>query len=227
MASEAVALLDLRAHEGVHPRLGVVDVVPFVALRGSTMADAVAARDAFAAWAAAELALPSFLYGPGEGDPTLPELRRDAWTVRRPDRGPARPHPTAGAVCVGARPVLVAYNVWLAGGDVGRARQVATAVRRPAIRALGLAVGDRTQVSMNLVTPVSSVRPPLTTSSRTRRAPQERRWRAPNWSGSCPRPCWGSAAGALAQLDLAADRTIEARLGRPASTGTRPAGQSA
>ena len=177
------------------------------------MADAVAARDAFAAWAATELALPSFLYGPGEGDPTLPELRRDAWTVRRPDRGPARPHPTAGAVCVGARPVLVAYNVWLAGGDVGRARQVATAVRRPAIRALGLAVGDRTQVSMNLVTPVelgpAAAYDLVTDEARAAGAEVE----GAELVGLVPEAVLRAVPQARwPQLDLAADRTIEARL---------------
>jgi len=155
VAAEAVARIDLRAHRGAHPRLGVVDVVPFVPLEGSTIDDAVAARDRFLAWAGSEtgLALPGFAYGP---ERSLPEVRRSAFGALAPSAGPPTPHPTAGAVCVGARPVLVAYNVWLAAGaGVDEARRVAAAVRVPgALRALGLDVGGRVQVSMNLVDPI-------------------------------------------------------------------------
>ncbi len=148
---EAVRRIDLRLHAGVHPRLGAVDIVPFVPLGGSSMADAVAARDRFAAWAGAELGVPCFLYGP---ERTLPDIRRHAFTALAPDTGPAAAHPTAGAICAGARPVLVAYNVWLAAGaDVDDARRVARLIRGPGIRALGLNVGGRVQVSMNLVDP--------------------------------------------------------------------------
>ena len=164
LARRAVDLLDLGPHVGVHPRIGVLDVVPFVALAMSPrrsplllgegpLPAAVRARDAFAAWAAAELALPCFLYGP---ERSLPELRRRAWTSLEPDFGPATPHPTAGAAAVGARTPLVAYNLWLSpGADLGLARRVAAGVRGPALRALGLAVGEgrRVQVSMNLVDP--------------------------------------------------------------------------
>ena len=147
---QAVHLLSLAGHHGVHPRLGVVDVVPFVPLPDSTMNDALAARDAFAQWAADELGVPCFLYGP---DRSLPDIRRRAWVDLVPDVGPQHPHPNAGAICVGAREVLVAYNVWLPGTDVDLARRVAAAVRSDHIRALGLAVGERTQVSMNLIAP--------------------------------------------------------------------------
>jgi glutamate formiminotransferase len=148
---EGVRRIDLRLHVGVHPRLGAVDVVPFVPLDGSTLDDAVAARDRFARWAGEELGVPCFLYGP---ERTLPDVRRHAFTGLAPDTGPAVAHPTAGAICAGARPVLVAYNVWLADGvDVATARAVARAVRGPAVRALGLYVGGRAQVSMNLVDP--------------------------------------------------------------------------
>ena len=88
VAAEAVRRLDLRTHDGVHPRLGVVDVVPFVPLARSAIDDAIAARDAFAAWAAADLGVPCFLYGPpGPEHPSLPELRRQAWRTRSPDVG--------------------------------------------------------------------------------------------------------------------------------------------
>jgi glutamate formiminotransferase / 5-formyltetrahydrofolate cyclo-ligase len=163
LASAAVARLDLRSHAGVHPRLGVLDVVPFVPyLPGAPPPDdltlATALRDDFALWLAAELGVPSFLYGPLPGGRTrsLPDIRRHAFGDLAtgglaPDAGPARPHPTAGATAVGARPVLVAYNVWVSSAGVARA--VAPAVRSPQVRALGLAVGTRAQVSCNLLDP--------------------------------------------------------------------------
>lgn len=150
VARQAVHVLDLTDHHGVHPRLGVVDVVPFVPLPDSTMADAVAARDDFAHWAADELGVPCFLYGP---ERSLPEIRRRAWVDLGPDVGPSRPHPRAGAICVGARDVLIAYNLWVTGVDMATVRQVAAAVRSPSVRALGLGVGDQMQVSMNLIEP--------------------------------------------------------------------------
>jgi glutamate formiminotransferase len=153
VAGVAVARIDLRRHRGAHPRLGALDVVPFVPLTGSTIADALAARDRFATWAADELALPCFFYGP---ERTLPDVRRGAFTTMPPDRGPSHAHPTAGACAVGARTVLVAYNVWLdADATAADARRVAAAVRDPrcGVRALGLDVGGRAQVSMNLTDP--------------------------------------------------------------------------
>src|SRR5687768_7114957 len=136
---EAVRRIDLRLHVGVHPRLGAVDVVPFVPLAGSSMDDAVAARDQFAAWAGDELGVPCFLYGPERG---LPDVRRHAFTGLSPDTGPPVAHPTAGAICAGARPVLVAYNVWLAAGvDVATARRIAKEIRGSGLRALGLDAG--------------------------------------------------------------------------------------
>jgi glutamate formiminotransferase len=151
VAVEAVRRIDLRLHVGVHPRLGAVDVVPFVPLASSSLDDAVAARNRFAAWAGDELHVPCFLYGP---ERTLPDVRRHAFTGLVPDTGGPVAHPTAGAICAGARPVLVAYNVWLASGvDVSTARGVAREIRGPALRALGLDVGGRAQVSMNLVDP--------------------------------------------------------------------------
>jgi len=158
LVTEAVRRLDLRHHVGVHPRLGTVDVVPWVALavrRGrlvdGDIDEAVRARDAFAAWASGELALPCFLYGP---ERSLPDVRRRAWIDLAPDTGPATAHPTAGAACVGARPLLVAYNLWLVEPDLALARRVASEIRSPTLRTLGLAVGDRVQVSCNLVDPL-------------------------------------------------------------------------
>lgn len=146
----AVSRLDLGRHQGVHPRLGVVDVVPFVPLAASTMVEALDARQEFAGWAARELAVPCFLYGP---ERTLPEVRRRAWNNLAPDLGSPHPHPSAGAICVGARGELVAYNVYLSTPDLAAARRVAAAVRGPHLRALGLQVGGSVQVSMNLIEP--------------------------------------------------------------------------
>jgi glutamate formiminotransferase len=148
VAAAGVERIDLRTHTGAHPRIGAVDVVPFVALDGSAPADAIAARDRFAAWAGDELALPCFLYGP---ERTLPEIRRGAWVDFGPDTGPDAPHPSAGACAVGARPVLVAYNLWLAEPDLATAKAIAAALRGPAVRAHGLQVGAAVQVSLNLV----------------------------------------------------------------------------
>lgn len=146
---EATERIDLRSHDGAHPRIGAADVVPFVPLAGSTIEDAISARDRVARRIADELGVPCFLYGP---ERTLPEIRRSAFASLRPDIGPAEPHPTAGACCVGAREVLVAYNLWIE-GSAEDARRIASVIRSPALRALGLDVGGRAQVSCNLVRP--------------------------------------------------------------------------
>ena len=177
LANVAVSRLDLRTHQGVHPRLGVLDVVPFVGFdepEGSEgplrpvaadRPDLTGARDRFGAWAGHELGLPGFAYGPasGRGDGrgdyvtrTLPEVRREAFGVLPPDWGPPEPHPSAGAVAVGSRGVLVAYNLWLGGDRPGVARRLAAAIRGPGVRALGLVVGARLQVSCNLVDPLTA-----------------------------------------------------------------------
>lgn len=206
LVTEAVRLIDLRRHQGAHPRLGAADVVPFVPLDGTPFFRAVAARDAFAAWAAATLDLPCFLYGP---ERTLPEVRRLAFGVLAPDRGPAEPHPTAGAVAVGARGVLVAYNLWLAAGvGVDQARLVARSLRSPAVRALGLDLDGRAQVSCNLVEP-ATVGPAAVYDTVAAQVAVERA----ELVGLIPAAVLASVpSGRWVELDLAADRTIEARL---------------
>ena len=157
-----LAHLDLRAHAGAHPRLGVLDVVPFVPYEPGgpapeDLTTAVTQRDRFARWLGEDMGVPSFLYGPLPGGRTrsLPEIRRLAFGPSpgglTPDEGPAQAGPRSGATAVGARRVLVAYNVWVSSAEV--ARRVAPLVRGPAVRALGLAVGARAQVSCNLVDP--------------------------------------------------------------------------
>jgi glutamate formiminotransferase/glutamate formiminotransferase/formiminotetrahydrofolate cyclodeaminase len=150
LTRSALQLCSLDTHIGVHPRIGVVDVVPFVPLHGSTMADAVEARDEFAQWMGHELGVPTFLYG---RERSLPDIRKNAWKTLRPDVGPQEQHPTAGAVCVGAREPLVAWNMWLRNVDLAQTRQIAAQVRSAQIRTLGLQVGEFTQVSCNLIAP--------------------------------------------------------------------------
>ncbi|MGH9067608.1 MAG: glutamate formimidoyltransferase [Acidimicrobiales bacterium] len=201
----AVAELDLAGHAGAHPRLGVVDVVPFVPLGQATMAEAEAARDRFAAWAGAELGLPCFLYGPGR---SLPDIRRRAFAGLAPDTGPARPHATAGAASVGARGPLVAYNLWLQGADLASARAVAAGIRGPHLRCLAFDLSGRPQVSCNLIHP-SALGPAQAydlVAARARVARAELVGLVPaDVLRAVPKRRWP-------ELDLTEDRSVEARL---------------
>lgn len=167
----ALAEIDLRGHRGVHPRIGAVDVVPFVALGATPPAAAVAAAVELARRVAERFDLPVFLYEDASTAPhrrRLADLRRggsEGLAVRvahspdwQPDFGPPRLHPTAGATAIGARPFLVAANALLDTADPDVARAIARAVREssgglPGVRALGLLLPSRglAQVSMNLV----------------------------------------------------------------------------
>jgi glutamate formiminotransferase len=159
LAREVAARLDLSRHAGVHPRLGALDVVPFVPLAGRPLSFAVDAAHAFASWVARELAVPVFLYGAAAtGERTLPQVRAGAFTTIAPDAGPPVPHLTLGAVAVGARPPMIAVNCELDTDDLSVARAIARQVRErdgglPGVRALAFALTNpsRAQVSMNLV----------------------------------------------------------------------------
>ena len=207
LAVAVVGALDLRLHSGAHPRIGALDVVPFVALEGWPLRNgspgrARAARGAFAGWAAAELGLPVYLYGP---ERSLPEVRRGAWQGLPPDAGPQRGHPTAGAVAVGCRRLLVAYNLWLADADLGLARRLAAGLRSPAVRALGLQLGSSVQVSCNLLEPLE-VGPAEVWDAVSAAAPVARA----ELVGLVP---WAVLARAPAErwheLDLAPERSLE------------------
>ena len=158
LAESVVASIDLRRHAGVHPRLGALDVVPFVAL-GVDPAIAVDAARSFGAWIAATFDIPVFFYGAASTDDrTLPAVRHDAFRALAPDLGPTTAPPALGATAVGARPPLAAVNCWLRSTDLARARRIAAQVRErdgglPGVRALGLALpgAGAVQVSMNLV----------------------------------------------------------------------------
>ncbi len=159
--------IDLGRHEGVHPRIGAADVVPLVPIRATDMERACAAARALGARVGVELGLPVFLYGEvgggrrpaffRRGGPGELQRRVDAGELH-PDYGPPRLDARAGAVLVGARKPLVAFNVVLDTEDVEIARGVAAAVREssgglPGVQAIGIALPSqgRVQVSMNLI----------------------------------------------------------------------------
>jgi len=166
----ALSAIDLNHHRGVHPRVGAVDVTPFVPLGDTPMEAAVAAADRLAGAVADRFGLPVYLYERAARRPErrlLADIRRGgfegfaakiadpAWA---PDYGPPRVHPTAGVTAIGARFFLIAFNAMLDTADVAVARAVARRVREsggglPAVRAMGvyLASRDCAQVSMNLV----------------------------------------------------------------------------
>jgi len=170
-------LIDLRTHQGEHPRIGATDVCPFIPLEGTTMEDCVALARALGARVGSELGIPVFLYEKAATRPdrvNLADIRRGEFERAReeigtnpdrvPDFGPNAIHPTAGATVIGARPFLVAYNVYLGpASNLTVAKEVAKTVRAsggglPAVKALGLEVDGQAQVSMNLtdtsVTPI-------------------------------------------------------------------------
>ena len=167
---EARDRIDLRTHSGAHPRMGAADVVPFVPLEGSTMEDCIALARALGARVGNELEIPVFLYeraATRADRENLADVRRGQFEglrdeigtnpARDPDFGPRRIHPTFGAVAIGARPFLVAYNVYLGpASNLDVAKQVAKTIRGAGgglryVKAMGLEVDGQAQVSMNLV----------------------------------------------------------------------------
>jgi glutamate formiminotransferase len=163
-AREAVARIDLTKHAGVHPHVGALDVAPIVhlddATRGAACAEALVLGDLLAR----ELGLPVFLYGALAGGRTRSELRNGGPSelARRmaagelvPDFGPRRPHPTAGATLVAARPPLVAFNLWLEDADLATAKLIAARIREggpeglPGVRALGLELPGQGAVQLS------------------------------------------------------------------------------
>jgi len=169
LAWHAVHMIDLRGHRGEHPRLGALDVVPFIPLADVTMKDCVELAREVGQAIAERLNVPVFLYEEAQSRPDrrrLEDIRRGqfeglaakmAQPGWEPDFGPSTPHPTAGATVVGARQFLIAYNVNLATNRIDLARRIAHTVREsggglPCVKALGLALPARgiVQVSMNL-----------------------------------------------------------------------------
>jgi glutamate formiminotransferase / 5-formyltetrahydrofolate cyclo-ligase len=167
----AVEAIDMERQRGEHPRIGAVDVIPFIPLGETTMEECVALARAFGARIADRFDLPVYLYAWAATRPdreTLAEVRRGQYEGlkaaigvepdRRPDFGPTRTHPTAGAVAVGARPFLIAYNVNLGSTDLELAKRIARKIREsggglPRVQANGFRLDDPdcAQVSMNLL----------------------------------------------------------------------------
>lgn len=165
----AVAAIDLRTHKGAHPRMGAVDVVPFIPIDGVTMDACVALAKAVAADVASRWSVPMYLYEEASTNPArknLEDIRRGefeglaakmaqpAWA---PDYGPAVPHPSAGATAIGARMPLIAYNINLATNRLDVAKKIASAIRMSSgglrfVKAMAIPLEERgiVQVSMNL-----------------------------------------------------------------------------
>lgn len=170
LAEGALAAIDMRGHRGVHPRIGALDVLPFIPLGSLTMADAVAVARRVGRTVGERFDLPVYLYG----EAAAAEKRRRLAVIRRgeyeglerkladprwtPDCGPARFNPKSGATAVGARGVLVAFNVWLDSDDLDVARAIAREIRESSggaqgLQAMGVPLAGRgiVQVSMNLL----------------------------------------------------------------------------
>jgi glutamate formiminotransferase len=169
-ARAAVARIDMRTHRGAHPRIGAVDVIPFVPVRNISMEECVVLAREFAALYARELAVPVYLYESAafrDDRRNLEQVRKGQYEAlaaegltapsRAPDFGPHVVHPTAGATAIGARPFLVAFNVNLKSQDIEAARAIARTIRSssgglPCVKAVGIALEERglVQVSINL-----------------------------------------------------------------------------
>lgn len=229
----AVQRVDLRRHKGVHPRVGALDVVPFVPLRGTSMTEAVkSARRVGRAFADAT-GVPVFFYA----EATAHAGRRDLPIVRwggferlaerladpqwRPDCGPAVPHPSAGVTIVGARGPLIAFNAMLDTPDVMIAKSIAAAIREsasggvPAVRAMGLSLESRgvAQVSMNLLD--YRVTPPAAVAERVEREAHARGVAVGAWElvGCAPADAWKDwPAGGRRALDVPASRLLSGDL---------------
>lgn len=165
----AIKAIDLTTHKGEHPRMGAVDVTPFIPIEGVSMAECIALAKSIAADVASRFSLPIYLYEEASSNPerkNLEDIRRGefeglaakmakpGWA---PDFGPTAPHPTAGASVIGARMPLIAYNINLATNRLDVAKKIATAIRHSSgglrfVKAMGIPLEDRgiVQVSMNL-----------------------------------------------------------------------------
>ena len=165
----AIAAIDLRTHNGEHPRMGVVDVTPFIPIEGVTMAECVTLAKTVAEDVSKRFALPIYLYEEASANPArknLEDIRRGefeglpakmAKPEWKPDFGPENPHPSAGASVIGARMPLIAYNINLNTDRLDVAKKIASAIRMSSgglryVKAMGIPLEDRgiVQVSMNL-----------------------------------------------------------------------------
>ncbi len=156
--------IDLTKHTGEHPRMGATDVVPFVPVVGSTMQECADLARQLGERVGKELAIPVFLYAKAATRPEhqrLPDIRKGEFEALRertlaPDFGPTQVHPTAGVTAIGARPFLVAFNVYLDTQEIAVAKEIAKQIRTssgglPGVQASGFIVDGLAQVSMNLL----------------------------------------------------------------------------
>ncbi len=224
--------IDLTKHRGEHPRMGAADVVPFVPLEGATMEDCIALARALGERVGRELDIPVYLYeraATRADRENLADVRRGEFeglrdeignnANRTPDFGPNRIHPTAGAVAIGARPFLVAYNVYLGDAqNVAVAKDVAKAVRGSSgglryVKGLGLEVDGQAQVSMNLV---DTEKTPLHRAFDAVKTEAEAHGVSPTWSeivGLVPeRALFDAAARHLQLREFDLDAVLERRV---------------
>ena len=236
---EAQRLIDLTSHSGEHPRMGAADVVPFIPLEGSTMEDCVALARQLGERVGRELGIPVFLYERAATRPdreNLADVRRGEFEglrddigrtpQRTPDFGPSTVHPTAGAVAIGARPFLVAYNVYLGpAANLAVAKEVARAVRGSSgglryVKAMGFEVDGQAQVSMNLV---DTERTPLHVAYDMVRTEAESRGVTPTWSeivGLVPeRALFEAAARHVRLRNFTPDMVLEQKVRRAVTGG--------
>ena len=235
----AVRLIDLTTHSGEHPRMGATDVVPFIPLDGATMEDCIALARQLGERVGRELHIPVFLYERAATRPdreNLADVRRgefeglrgDIGTTpqRTPDFGPNTIHPTAGAVAIGARPFLVAYNVYLGPAtNMPVAKDVAKALRGSSgglryVKAMGFEVDGQAQVSMNLV---DTEKTPLHRVFDMVRMEAEAHGVSPTWSeivGLVPERVLFAAAARHVQLrDFSTDLVLERKVREAISGG--------
>ncbi len=170
LAETVLATIDMREHHGVHPRIGALDVLPFVPLRGITMDEAVALARRVGLTLGERFALPVYFYGEAAHRPErkrLFEIRRGGYEglaqkladpASHPDAGPARFNPRSGATAVGARGILIAFNVWLNTNALEVARTISRVIREssdglPGVQAMGVPLARQriVQVSLNLL----------------------------------------------------------------------------
>jgi glutamate formiminotransferase/formiminotetrahydrofolate cyclodeaminase len=235
--------IDLTKHKGEHPRMGATDVVPFIPLEGSTMEDCIVLARSLGERVGRELEIPVFLYERAATRPdreNLADVRRGEFeglrdeigknANRTPDFGPPRIHPTAGAVAIGARPFLVAYNVYLGPAtNVAVAKEVAKAVRGSSgglryVKGLGLEVDGQAQVSMNLV---DTEKTPLYRAFDVVKMEAEARGVSPTWSeivGLVPERALFDTAARHVQLrdfnpDIVLERKVRSAVGGGESLG--------
>jgi len=229
----ATARIDLTKHQGEHPRMGATDVVPFVPVRDVTMEECAALARRLAERVGKELAIPVFLYARAAARPErerLPDIRKGEFEAMQgrdldPDFGPTRVHATAGAVAIGARPFLVAYNVYLNTQEIAVAKEIAKEIRTssgglPGVQASGFIVDGLAQVSMNLLD-IDITSPAVVYNAIKIRA--EKRGVTVQMSeivGLIPERALIGAAESALRLSNAADHVLETKIRTPGGTSS-------